>query len=282
MLKVMRGHRVFKIGTLKRNGSDELGLVVLDPILQPKERPSRWLLYEAAENQLGDFSKETVRELIGSPEPGRISDIEIAVDAYCKAQGLCLSPGLTVVPRRKATTSTPEKQEPQPLKLNVPDTSYTALRARLGARRPTREELLQTSEWMNRRASILARDNRHCTCCGISASSGVERVILQVHHRYYVDDKLLWDYPDAALMTLCFTCHEELHKRKRIPVYAEADEWMMQRNMQPCSRCGGAGYFPEYKHIAGRICFKCLGARKFPTILPGVLRVVRYTDTLKT
>lgn len=30
----------------------------------------------------------------------------------------------------------------------------------------------------------------------------------------------------------------------------------------PCSRCGGSGYFPQYSHIEGGICFKCRGKKQ--------------------
>lgn len=27
----------------------------------------------------------------------------------------------------------------------------------------------------------------------------------------------------------------------------------------PCPRCGGGGYFPQYKHVDGGRCFRCNG-----------------------
>ncbi len=36
---------------------------------------------------------------------------------------------------------------------------------------------------------------------------------------------------------------------------------------QPCTRCNGAGYFPEYKHISNGKCFKCGGAKTFNELI---------------
>lgn len=42
---------------------------------------------------------------------------------------------------------------------------------------------------------------------------------LEVHHTYYIDEKLPWEYPDSALITLCSSCHKELHENSEVPVY---------------------------------------------------------------
>ncbi len=32
--------------------------------------------------------------------------------------------------------------------------------------------------------------------------------MLQIHHRYYVEDKRYWQYPEKALISLCEECHQ--------------------------------------------------------------------------
>lgn len=41
---------------------------------------------------------------------------------------------------------------------------------------------------------------------------------LQVHHIYYQQGYLPWDYPDSALITLCQECHHKRHEKSSIPV----------------------------------------------------------------
>lgn len=82
---------------------------------------------------------------------------------------------------------------------------------------------------------------------------------LHVHHRYYQEETLPWEYPDSALITLCWRCHEEYHKNNKV-------EWLDKKGLKkgvliPCSKCHGAGYFPQYSHIQNGICFQCRGMR---------------------
>jgi len=83
---------------------------------------------------------------------------------------------------------------------------------------------------------------------------------LHVHHKYYQYEKLPWEYADEALITFCFKCHEEVHGKQKIPVYDKHGN-ATGEFMTPCSRCSGAGWFHEYKHVQAGICFRCNGAR---------------------
>lgn len=74
----------------------------------------------------------------------------------------------------------------------------------------TYEEQLQTPEWRNKRQVILLRDMGLCQHCLTSKN-------LDVHHKYYLQGKMAWDYPDAALMTLCRSCHGNIHKWHNVP-----------------------------------------------------------------
>lgn len=69
-------------------------------------------------------------------------------------------------------------------------------------------KLLKHPKWMAKRKKILKRDKFSCRRCGVS---GVE---LHVHHKYYVLEKLPWQYPGKALITLCKKCHQLEHKKK--------------------------------------------------------------------
>ena len=82
---------------------------------------------------------------------------------------------------------------------------------------------------------------------------------IHIHHKYYQINKLAWEYPDDALQTLCWECHELLHKNTKISIIDEYGIYFDQKNV--CSRCYGAGWFPEFGHVQGGICFKCNGLR---------------------
>lgn len=82
---------------------------------------------------------------------------------------------------------------------------------------------------------------------------------LHVHHTYYQIDKLPWQYPNESLITLCRSCHETVHETEQIPVL-DANSFKIG-NYKPCKRCHGAGWFPEYNHVEGGICFLCRGKK---------------------
>ena len=93
---------------------------------------------------------------------------------------------------------------------------------------------------------------------------------LHVHHTYYQIGRMPWEYPDESLVTLCRTCHHEVHEMELIPVIGLDD--IKIGYYLPCDRCSGAGWFPEYTHIENGICFKCRGIKylheEFIRILP--------------
>ncbi|MBK9730844.1 MAG: hypothetical protein IPO83_06115 [Chitinophagaceae bacterium] len=82
---------------------------------------------------------------------------------------------------------------------------------------------------------------------------------LHVHHHYYQVDLLPWEYPDAALITYCWLCHEDLHKNVEVPVLSKMHKQVDVYT--PCPRCHAAGEFPQYRHVEMGICFKCHGAK---------------------
>jgi hypothetical protein len=82
---------------------------------------------------------------------------------------------------------------------------------------------------------------------------------LHVHHTFYQDGKLPWDYPDNSLQTLCWMCHEKLHKNNTIPWINMDGDIIGEKTY--CYRCHGAGIFPQYQHVQNGICFRCNGGR---------------------
>jgi len=79
-------------------------------------------------------------------------------------------------------------------------------------------ELLQSTQWQEKRQIILKRDGYVCRNCGSNKS-------LEVHHRQY---HLLsktgkfrkpWDYPDKNMISLCAHCHKAGHQKFKVPVF---------------------------------------------------------------
>lgn len=118
--------------------------------------------------------------------------------------------------------------------------------------------LLERREWQAKRQIILARDNNCCQRCGAKADSNVH---LHVHHKHYISGLDPWEYKDSELITLCDSCHNYVHSTTRVPVYRLEGDKLVEVTLTPCRRCGGAGRFPEYKHVQNGICFRCHGAR---------------------
>jgi hypothetical protein len=82
---------------------------------------------------------------------------------------------------------------------------------------------------------------------------------LQLHHRYYQEGAMPWEYPDDAFIPLCWTCHAKLHTTEEIR-HLDKDG-IEKGTLKPCHRCHGTGYFPEYNHVEDGICFHCRGAK---------------------
>ena len=155
------------------------------------------------------------------------------------------------------------------------------------------EDLLNTREWFVKRIKILDRDNFFCKSCGggeselevkglhlipynqhrflaLTLQEGYEilhdvidgnsqyPIYLHVHHKYYYENKLPWDYPDDALVSMCSKCHYEFHQHNTVPYY---DNNGTRISRTPCYRCKGAGIFPEFNHVIGGLCFRCKGEK---------------------
>ena len=62
-------------------------------------------------------------------------------------------------------------------------------------------------QWKERRKEILEIDGKRCKRC--KSEQGLE-----VHHLRYIRGKKVWEYGDKDLVTLCESCHQELHHYK--------------------------------------------------------------------
>lgn len=74
------------------------------------------------------------------------------------------------------------------------------------ARKPTYYELLKHPKWQEKRLRIMERAGFKCEWC--------ERgdVTLHVHHTFYEKSAAPWEYPDASLVCLCESCHEDAER----------------------------------------------------------------------
>lgn len=67
---------------------------------------------------------------------------------------------------------------------------------------------LRSAHWKQARATILARDGHTCKLCGIHESKTKEKY-LHVHHQTYAS---VWNEKEQDLISLCHSCHTEIHK----------------------------------------------------------------------
>lgn len=70
-------------------------------------------------------------------------------------------------------------------------------------------ELLKDPRWQTKAKEIKEWDRGVCQLCGDNKN-------LQVHHLCYDKDRMPWDYPRRALITLCDNCHNKIHDSERI------------------------------------------------------------------
>ncbi len=124
------------------------------------------------------------------------------------------------------------------------------------------EQQLKHPLWIEKRDNIYKRDNYTCQKCGTNAKkfndflSKVSTVkkewiskkgnkvremsldlteyakykdkpnmsTFHVHHMYYVQGCMAWQYPDKALTTLCSTCHKKEHMENHITTYGSQED----------------------------------------------------------
>lgn len=82
----------------------------------------------------------------------------------------------------------------------------------------TYREQLRDRRWQIKRTKILTRDNNECQNPNCKYKSD-HTVLVEVHHLYYIDDTLAWDYPDDILLSLCSKCHYDEQRRPKEEQY---------------------------------------------------------------
>lgn len=75
-------------------------------------------------------------------------------------------------------------------------------------RRDEYAKKLKDPRWQKKRLEIMQRDGFKCAECDDTTTT------LHVHHKYYRAQTDPWDYPAAALVTLCENCHEDVTARE--------------------------------------------------------------------
>lgn len=129
-------------------------------------------------------------------------------------------------------------------------------------------DLLNTLEWQIKRLEILSRDSYICRNCSKKSEK------LHVHHKWYIKDEFPWEIENDGLVALCHYCHKDVHKKEEIPVYGKNSDGTLYHTINYniyCTRCSGAGWFPQYKHVEDGICFKCRGDSISSTIFSNAI-----------
>jgi hypothetical protein len=87
-------------------------------------------------------------------------------------------------------------------------------------------EQLRDPRWQRKRLEIMHRDDWRCRKCDN------HQEMLTVHHHFYLAGREPWDYHESLLVTLCDSCHNAHHERRRIHVYnAKADSYYLSERI---------------------------------------------------
>lgn len=65
--------------------------------------------------------------------------------------------------------------------------------------------LLKDKRWKEFRLKVMSVRGNKCECCG-----GTH--ILQIHHTFYINGKMPWEYDIKDMRVLCQNCHQKVHK----------------------------------------------------------------------
>lgn len=82
----------------------------------------------------------------------------------------------------------------------------------------TYKEQLRDRRWQIKRTIILARDKNECQNKACKHREDTS-VLIEVHHLYYIDGLMAWDYPEDALISLCSKCHQKEQERPKEEQY---------------------------------------------------------------
>lgn len=83
-----------------------------------------------------------------------------------------------------------------------------------------------STEWINKRKEILKRDHNECQRC---KARGKFHIAECVHHIKHLKDRTDLALEDSNLISLCNTCHNEVHPEKLHssikPKYNNEERW---------------------------------------------------------
>ena len=66
------------------------------------------------------------------------------------------------------------------------------------------KHLLEDKRWKEFRLKVMSVRGNKCECCG-----GTH--ILQIHHTFYINGKMPWEYDIKDMRVLCIMCHQKIH-----------------------------------------------------------------------
>lgn len=161
--------------------------------------------------------------------------------------------------------------------------SYEDIKSEYGDNYIPYHILLSSIEWKQKRLIIIERDLCQCQKCGSCDISernqmniapiksvltegelleiSIKLTSLHVHHKHYIEGLLPWEYQDEDLITYCCECHRKWHEENEVEYFVYSNGEYCKKHYTVCGRCSGAGWFPEYIHRDGGICYECLGQR---------------------
>ena len=77
----------------------------------------------------------------------------------------------------------------------------------------TYSQQLRDPRWLKRRQEIIERANNLCEQYGEQSDR------FEIHHGYYLKDKMAWEYPDEVLYCLCPDCHYSIQELMEVAHY---------------------------------------------------------------
>ena len=125
--------------------------------------------------------------------------------------------------------------------------------------------LLETFEWKSVRNLILKKYNYTCQKCFKKEAKpaweylqnqnlrvGIflddegqyqfsEVRIFDIHHKYYIKNRLPWEYDNDAYLPVCRPCHLKLHEILEIKTFHSVKDGEVLETIQ-CQSCNGIGY----------------------------------------
>jgi len=102
--------------------------------------------------------------------------------------------------------------------------------------------LLSTVQWQEKRYQIFKQYHFRCQGCGTHKH-------LQLHHNYYIQGHLPWDYPDEAFTPLCGECHREFHCTNEVMVYLEMEDELAAQEDLLCDLNNAKQKFKKVRDI---------------------------------